>query len=167
VVGAAKSEASNRGPPAVTWRKAGWLGTKECDDGHPAIEEANMSHYLAVGIGGFLGSIARYWLTGVVQRHANSFFPYGTMAVNVLGCLSIGLVWGLVEYRQMFSPNARLFLTVGFLGGFTTFSAFGNETFLLLREAEYLSAIANVVGSVAAGLLAVFAGWSAAKWFAM
>ena len=122
-----------------------------------------MSQLLAVGIGGFCGSIARYWLSGVVQRHTSSLFPYGTMAVNVLGCLAIGLVWGLVEYRQWFPPNVRLFVTVGILGGFTTFSAFGHETFMLLRDGEYVPAIANVVGSVVAGLIAVAAGWSIAK----
>jgi CrcB protein len=125
-----------------------------------------MSQLLAVGIGGFCGSIARYWLTGVVQRHASSVFPYGTMAVNVLGCLAIGLIWGLVEYRQWFSPDVRLFLTVGILGGFTTFSAFGYETFMLLRDGEYLPALANVTVSVVAGLAAVMAGWSVAKFFA-
>ena len=125
-----------------------------------------MSHYLAVGIGGCLGSIARYWLTGVVQRFsASDVFPYGTLAVNVLGCLLLGWVVGLVEYRQLFGPNFRLFLTVGILGGFTTFSTFGYETFALLRDHEYLPAIGNVAGNVVTGVAAVLVGWFLAKLF--
>jgi len=125
-----------------------------------------MAQILLVGAGGCLGAMARYWLSGVVQRHTNGVFPYGTMAVNVLGCLAIGLVWGLVEYRQWFQPNVRLFVTVGILGGFTTFSTFGHETFLLLRDEEYLPALANILMSVVAGLAAGVAGWFLAKYLA-
>jgi fluoride exporter len=122
-----------------------------------------MNHYLAVGIGGCLGSLARYWLSGVVQRHSTSDFPYGTLAVNLLGCLIIGWIIGLVEYRQMFGPNVRLFLTIGILGGFTTFSAFGYETFALLRDKQHLLALGNVTANVVIGVLAVMAGWFLAK----
>jgi fluoride exporter len=124
-----------------------------------------MNHYLAVAIGGCLGSIARYWLSGVVQRYANGEFPYGTLAVNVLGCLVIGYVVGLVEYRQLFGPNVRLFLTVGILGGFTTFSTFGYETFELLRDKQQLLALGNVAANVLIGVVAVMAGWFLAKLF--
>ena len=124
-----------------------------------------MNHYLAVAIGGCLGSIARYWLSGVVQRYANGEFPYGTLAVNVLGCLVIGYVVGLVEYRQLFGPNVRLFLTVGILGGFTTFSTFGYETFALLRDKQHLLALGNVAANVLIGVVAVMAGWFLAKLF--
>jgi len=124
-----------------------------------------MSHYLAVGVGGCLGSIARYWLSGAVHRYWNSGFPYGTLAVNVLGCLLLGCVIGLVEYRQLFGPSARLFLVVGILGGFTTFSAFGYETFALLRDNQFLLALANVTANVVTGVLAVMAGWFLAKFF--
>jgi CrcB protein len=122
-----------------------------------------MNHYLAVGIGGCLGSIARYWLSGAVYRYSGGGFPYGTLAVNVLGCFLLGGIMGLVEYRQLFGPNVRLFLTIGILGGFTTFSTFGFETFALLRDHQYLAALGNVAGNVIVGLAAVLAGWFLAK----
>lgn len=122
-----------------------------------------MTHLLAVGIGGFLGSIARYWLTGVVYRYTSGGFPYGTLAVNVLGCLLIGGVMGLVEYRQLFGPGVRTFLTIGILGGFTTFSTFGFETFALLRDHQHWLALANVVANVVVGTIAVVVGWFLAK----
>ncbi len=121
--------------------------------------------YIAVGIGGCLGSIARYWLSGLVQRSSNGEFPFGTLAVNVLGCLILGAVMGLVEYRQLFGPNVRLLLTVGILGGFTTFSTFGYESFVMLRDNEFLLAIGNVTANVATGVAAVLAGWFLAKLF--
>lgn len=125
-----------------------------------------MSHYWAVGIGGCLGSIARYWLSGIVQRYfASEGFPFGTLAVNVLGCFVLGYVTSLVEYRQLFGPNVRLLLTVGILGGFTTFSTFGYETFTLLRDNEHLLALANVAGNLVTGVVAVAAGWFLAKMF--
>jgi CrcB protein len=126
-----------------------------------------MYHYLAVGIGGCLGSVARYWLSGVVYRYTSgnggSEFPYGTLAVNVLGCFLLGGIMGLVEYRQLFGPNVRLFLTMGLMGGFTTFSTFGFETFALLRDHQYWSVLGNVAGNVVVGLAAVLAGWFLAK----
>jgi len=121
---------------------------------HPAI---------LVGIGGCLGSIARYWLSTAVNRYFAHIFPYGTLAVNILGCLLLGAVIGLVEHRQMFGLNMRLLLTVGILGGFTTFSAFGWETFDLLRNHQHLLALSNVVGNVVLGTLAVVAGWYVVK----
>ncbi len=123
-----------------------------------------MGNYLAIGIGGCLGSIARFWLSGAVHRYfADEGFPYGTLAVNVLGCLVLGCVVGLVEYRQLFGPSVRLFLIVGVLGGFTTFSAFGYETFALLRDNQHWLALANVAGNVLTGVMAVMAGWFLAK----
>jgi CrcB protein len=122
-----------------------------------------MIHLLVVGIGGCLGAMARYWLSGVAHRWLGSGFPYGTLLVNVVGCLVFGGIWGLVEYRQFFSPNTRLFLTTGILGGMTTFSTFGYETFALLRDEEYALAATNVVANVLVGVAAVMAGWLAAK----
>jgi fluoride exporter len=124
-----------------------------------------MNHYLAVAIGGCLGSVARYWLSGVVYRLSGSGFPYGTLAVNVLGCFLLGAVMSLVEYRQMFGPSLRVFLTIGVMGGFTTFSTFGFETFALLRDQEYAAAIGNVAANVVVGLIAVVGGWMLAKSF--
>jgi fluoride exporter len=96
-------------------------------------------HALVVGIGGFLGALARYGLGGLVHRiPGTSGFPYGTLVVNLFGCLLIGVVAGLMEGRQMFAPEFRLFALVGILGGFTTFSTFGYENFILIRDTEYL-----------------------------
>jgi fluoride exporter len=122
-----------------------------------------MTELLAVGAGGFVGAVLRYWVAGTVQRWSGGVFPHGTLAVNVLGCLLMGAVMGLVEYRQFFGPHARLLLTMGFLGGLTTFSTFGYETFMLLRDNEYVSALANVVLNVVACTVAVALGWLAVK----
>ena len=113
-----------------------------------------------VGSGGFIGAVFRYGLGGFVQRHAGlSTFPWGTLVVNMAGCLAIGAMVGLVDSRQMFGPEARLFVLIGVLGGFTTYSTFGYETFALLRDAEYLRAAANVGVQVFLGLALVWAGY--------
>jgi len=113
---------------------------------------------LIVGAGGFLGAVARYGLSGLVHRLAGAGFPWGTLAVNVVGCLLIGglMVWG--EDRPMLSPTARLFLTVGLMGAFTTFSTFGYETLELLRDRQATLAGVNVAANVLLGLAAVWAG---------
>ena len=122
-----------------------------------------MFQILAVGVGGFLGAVGRYALSGLAQRWLGSGFPYGTLLVNVVGCLALGGVWGLVEYRQMYSMNARLFLATGILGGLTTFSTFGYETFAQLRDEQYALAAANVAANVIVGIGAVMVGWFLAK----
>ena len=112
-----------------------------------------------VGVGGFLGSVGRYLLGGAVhQLLHNSTFPYGTMVINILGCFLIGFFSGLVELRQLFSPEMRLFLLIGLLGGFTTFSTFGYETIALVRDGEIVSGLSNVVIQVIVGLLFVWVG---------
>jgi CrcB protein len=126
-----------------------------------------MAHVLIVGIGGFIGSVLRYWLSGVGQRWVQDAFPAGTLLVNILGCFAVGAFWSLVEYREWFSPEARIFATVGIFGGFTTFSAFGYETFALLHDREYLPALANVGANVVGSIAAVMLGWMAAKAFAV
>lgn len=114
-----------------------------------------------VGSGGFIGAICRYGLSGLVQRNAPlAVFPYGTLAVNMLGCLLIGIVVGLVDSRQVFNPEIRLFLILGLLGGFTTYSTFGYETFALLRDADYLRAVGNVTIHIVLGLALVWAGYA-------
>ncbi|MBI5090969.1 MAG: fluoride efflux transporter CrcB [Candidatus Hydrogenedentes bacterium] len=124
-----------------------------------------MVNVLLVGAGGFLGSIARYLLGGWVHRVLdNPWLPWGTFAINVLGCLFIGFLAGLAETRQAISPEARLFLMVGILGGFTTFSTFGYETFALLQDGQWAPAIANAIGQVVLGLVAVWMGYSIARW---
>jgi CrcB protein len=116
---------------------------------------------LLVGVGGFIGSIGRYVLAGAIHQVLHSAtFPYGTMVVNILGCFVIGCLNGLAETRQMLSPELRLFLLIGVLGGFTTFSTFGYETMALLRDSQIGAALANVLVQVTVGLLCVWLGYS-------
>jgi CrcB protein len=110
------------------------------------------------GIGGFIGSSLRYAVTGYVQTWSRSIdFPYGTLAVNLIGCFLIGFLSQLAESRGVFTAESRTFVFIGILGGFTTFSAFGNETMNLWREGENLLAMANVTAHFLLGLGAVWA----------
>ena len=119
-----------------------------------------MHQIIIVGIGGFAGSILRYLLSGWVQRLSNdASFPYGTLSVNVLGCLAIGLLGGWADNAELFSPSARLFLLIGLLGGFTTFSTFGYEAMALLRDRELFYALLYVGGHVVIGFAAVALGY--------
>jgi len=118
---------------------------------------------LVVGVGGFLGAAARYLLGGAIYRWLPATFPWATCIINVTGCFGIGLVVALAEERMVLGPTIRLFLTVGVLGGYTTFSSFGYETILLLRESSFGAAALNVLAQVALGLLAVWAGGAAAR----
>ena len=118
-----------------------------------------VSQIILVGIGGFIGSVFRFLLSGFVHRLVPlSEFPFGTLTVNVLGCLLIGLLNGLAETRQIIGPELRLLLMIGMLGGFTTFSAFGYETLALIRDAEVFRAVGNVFLQVFFGLVAVWMG---------
>lgn len=114
---------------------------------------------LLVGVGSFVGGVLRYGLSTWVHRTLdNPWFPYGTLAVNGLGCLVIGFLAGLAEFRAAFTPEARLFLFVGILGGFTTFSSFALETFSLARNTQNVAALANIGLQLILGLLAVWIG---------
>jgi CrcB protein len=114
---------------------------------------------LLVALGGAVGSVARYKISGYVLHHTIDWrFPAGTFAVNVLGCLVAGILAGLAEKHDLLSADARLLLFTGLLGGFTTFSAFGLETMYLVRRGDFAIAGANVLLSVVAGLLALFLG---------
>jgi len=122
-----------------------------------------MIKLLLIGTGGFLGSVLRYLVSGSVQAASQSIaFPYGTLAVNVLGCFLIGFLSELAESRSLFSPDTRAFLVVGILGGFTTFSAFGNETMSLLRDGERTLAMMNVGAQMLFGIGAVWLGYTLA-----
>ena len=123
-----------------------------------------MIRVLWIGCGGFLGSVARYLLSGLVQERAGLAFPAGTLCVNVLGCLAIGAISEAAEMRGAFSPEARAFLVVGVLGGFTTFSAFGNETINMMREGDGTLAGLNVLAQVVLGLGAVWGGRALVDW---
>ena len=117
-----------------------------------------------VGAGGFIGAVVRYFLSGLVQRTAGAMgFPYGTLVVNMVGCLAIGVVVGMIDTRQVLHPEFRVFLLVGVLGGFTTYSTFGLETFALLKDTEYLRAVTNVMVHVILGLALVWLGYAMAS----
>ena len=116
---------------------------------------------LLVGAGGFVGSVLRFLIAGWVQNALpRTTFPYGTLAVNVSGCLAIGVLAGLFEMRQLFGLEARLFLVIGVLGGYTTFSSFAYETLVLARDAEMARALANVALQTVLGLAAAWIGYT-------
>ena len=110
-----------------------------------------------VAIGGALGSVSRYLLGTWTQTFSKSIdFPYGTLAVNLIGCFVIGFLSQLAEARGAFTPESRAFIFIGILGGFTTFSSFGNDTINLLRGGEAFNALANVGANVILGLVLVW-----------
>jgi fluoride exporter len=118
-----------------------------------------MSNLLWIGFGGFLGSILRYIFSGILQGAFKCVdFPYGTIAVNLTGCLMIGFLSQLAESHGAFTVETRVFLFIGFLGGFTTFSTFGYETINLFRDSENLLAFLNVALHIIFGLGAVWLG---------
>lgn len=120
-----------------------------------------MGTVLAVGLGGFLGALLRYWLHAAVQGPTPGVFPSGTLAVNVLGCLAAGGLLRALSERAHLDPTWRLFWMVGVLGALTTFSTLGAETFQLLRAGRPLVALGSVGANVLLGLGAVALGWSA------
>ena len=121
-----------------------------------------MKAALIVALGGALGSVSRYWLSvWVLHRAASWQFPLGTFTVNVLGCLAVGVLGGAAAKHDLFSPEVRLLLFTGIAGGFTTFSAFGLETFHLLRKGEVATAAVYVALRVLVGLLVLWAGFAA------
>lgn len=117
-----------------------------------------MGKLFLAGLGGFIGSSLRYGMTGYVQQLSRSIhFPYGTLAVNLIGCCLIGFLSQLAESRGVFTAESRTFVFIGILGGFTTFSAFGNETMNLWRDGENALALANIAAHLFLGLGAVWA----------
>jgi CrcB protein len=111
-----------------------------------------------IGFGGLLGSLARYGLAGLVQRFAGAGFPSGTLTVNVLGSFVVGLIMVLSLERGLLDADIRLFLAVGFCGGFTTMSTFSYETIALLRDGEVLTAFGNVAATITLCFVAVWLG---------
>jgi len=119
-----------------------------------------LKQIMMVALGGALGSVARYKLGGVVLHHSQTWsFPLSTFCINVLGCLVVGLLAAVVEHHDLFSGQLRLLLFTGVLGGFTTFSAFGYETFFLLRRGLISTSMLYAGLSVFCGLIAVFVGF--------
>ena len=120
---------------------------------------SNAANILLVGLGGFAGAASRYLLGGWILHHTVAAkFPWSTLTVNVLGCLAMGLLSGLIERLDWFTPHLRLLLLTGLLGGFTTFSAFGLETVYLLRRGEVWIAVAYAVASVLVCVAALWIG---------
>jgi CrcB protein len=111
-----------------------------------------------VAVGGALGAVARALLSTAIQAAWPSRLPWGTIAVNLTGCLALGLLIGTIEGRPQLAPTWRAFGAAGVLGAFTTFSTFESETLTLLQRGDTTMALANVLVSVSAGLLAVWAG---------
>lgn len=118
-----------------------------------------MGKIFLAGCGGFIGSSLRYLATGYAQQLSRRIdFPYGTLAVNLIGCLVIGFLSQLADSRGVFTTESRTFIFIGILGGFTTFSAFGNETMNLWRDGQNALAAANIAAHLVLGLGAVWIG---------
>jgi fluoride exporter len=119
-----------------------------------------MMLYLLIGLGGALGSMARYWLSGLVDTHIDETFPWGTLLINITGSFIIGFFSTLTGPggRYLAGTESRVFVMTGLCGGFTTFSAFSLQTLALARGGEWLRAGGNVAGSVVTCLVAVWLG---------
>lgn len=118
---------------------------------------------LLIGLGGFIGSVARFLSSMYLTKLFPSSFPYGTFVVNIVGCLLIGLIYGVSEKQQWLNEEWRLFLATGICGGFTTFSAFSIENIKLLQTGEIATALIYITASIALGLLATLGGIYLAK----
>ena len=114
---------------------------------------------LAIAVGGAIGAVARYVLSMFVLRVTGTLFPLGTFVVNVVGCLVFGAIAGASAERVQIAPAMRLFLLTGILGGFTTFSSYAFESFVLVRDGQMLWAAINITGQVVAGLVGMWAGY--------
>ena len=128
------------------------------------MERVTIENLLFVGAGGFVGSTMRYALTLFVYRLAPmARLPWGTLVVNATGCLAIGFVAGLIDAREILGPRARLFVMIGVLGGFTTFSTFSYETLHLLEDGQRGGAFINIALQLTLGLGAVAVGYGLAR----
>ncbi|MDD5021218.1 MAG: fluoride efflux transporter CrcB [Endomicrobiaceae bacterium] len=123
-----------------------------------------MFKFLVIGLGGGAGAILRYIVSNLDYRFSNGVFPVGTLVVNITGSFIIGFLWVFFD-RFIFPPNLRLFLFIGLLGGYTTFSTFSLETFNLIRDGEYHIALINTILSFSLTLIAVFAGFFLSRIF--
>ena len=124
-----------------------------------------MQRLLLIGLAGLFGTLGRYALAGAVSRRYGESFPWGTLVVNVSGCFLAGLVFQLASERELVGEAARTALLIGLLGGFTTFSSYGLQTFALARDGEFWLAALNVTASNLLGLLMVWAGYALARAF--
>ncbi|MGD0508800.1 MAG: fluoride efflux transporter CrcB [Terriglobales bacterium] len=117
-----------------------------------------MGKYFAVGVGGFVGSIARFWLAVYVGQRMGTRFPYGTFLINVSGSFLIGLVMTILTEKTHLSPTYRYLIPIGFIGGYTTFSTFEYETLRVIQDGQFTIGLLNIVLSVLVGFLMVWTG---------
>jgi CrcB protein len=117
-----------------------------------------LTKYLLVGVGGFLGAIARYWLGGWISRRMGTLFPYGTFAVNISGSFLIGLIVTVLTEGGDWNRAWRYLIPIGFIGAYTTFSTFEYETLQSIQDGQFLMAGLNVALSVLLGFAAVWMG---------
>lgn len=129
------------------------------------MAEERSVRYLVISLGGVLGANARYLLGNWITARYGTSFPYGTMVINVSGSFVIGFFLVLITERFVVHPNWQLFFAVGFLGAYTTFSTFSFESAALIQDGSWLLALANMIGSVVLGLVAVLAGMALARLF--
>jgi len=122
-----------------------------------------MQRIVLIGIAGLAGTLARYSLSGIVARRFGETFPMGTLIVNVIGCFLAGFLFYLIQERFLVNDVARMAIMIGFLGGFTTFSSFGLQTFTLLKDGEFGLATTNVLVANVLGLCSVRLGYSLAR----
>lgn len=127
------------------------------------LVNTTMQKTIFIGLAGLVGTLLRYWLSGVVARQYGETFPWGTIVVNLVGCFLAGLVFYMTEERLLVNPVLRTAILIGLLGGFTTFSSYGLQTFTLLRDGELGLATLNLAVSNFVGLLMVWAGYVTAK----
>ena len=128
------------------------------------MDKTYLWHAALVGLGGSVGAVLRFALSGLVHRLLPSVtLPIGTLCVNVAGCLVIGFLGGLVETRQVFGPQSRMFLFIGVLGSFTTFSTFAYETLDLTQQADFLRASGNVLIQVVLCLACAWLGFAVSR----
>ena len=122
-----------------------------------------MAKLFFVGLGGFIGTLFRYWLSGLIARRYGETFPLGTLVVNAIGCFVIGFLFYYFYDRSLTTPTARTVVLIGLIGGFTTFSSYGLQTFTLLRDGEVFLALVNILASNVLGLTLVWLGYVLAK----
>jgi CrcB protein len=123
-----------------------------------------MREFLLIGAGAVLGANLRYWLTSLVTDRFGGSFPYGTLFINVSGSFLLGFVLVLISNRLAVDPGYRLLIGTGFLGAYTTFSAFSYDTIALLERGDIMYAATNAVVSVLGALFAAYAGITLAQW---
>ena len=127
------------------------------------LNYAFMPRIICIGLAGFAGTLLRYWLSGAVAKRYGETFPNGTLAVNASGCLLAGALFYLMYERFLTSPTVRSMVFIGLLGGFTTFSSYGLQTFTLLRDGELFFALVSVLASNIFCLSLVWLGYSLAR----